>query len=147
MKMTAKEYSQLADKTSPPTRSVANCIWAFIVGGLICVLGEGVRMLALNWGVGEEESFVVAAIVLILIAVLLTGLNIYDKIASKAGAGSLVPITGFANAVCAPAMEFKTEGMVLGLAAKMFIIAGPVIVYGITASWIYGLIIYIFKLY
>ena len=120
---------------------------AFTIGGLICALGQAIMMAYQSSGMTEEVSGSVTSVTLVLLSIILTGFNIYPKIAKFGGAGTLVPITGFANAVASPALEFKSEGLVLGLAAKMFVIAGPVIVYGTSASIVYGLIIYLFGLY
>ena len=118
-----------------------NCIWAFVIGGLICVIGEYFTELYISMGADETNARTWTSITLVLIGVVLTALNLYSKIAKHAGAGTLVPITGFANSVAAPAIEFKSEGYILGLGAKMFTIAGPVIVYGTLAGFIYGLIL------
>lgn len=146
MKITNNEYSQLADKHSPKSKIWLNVPKAFVIGGFICVIGQLLMELFSRNGMNEFESAALTSMTLIFLSALLTGLQLYDKIARHAGAGTLVPITGFANSVVAPAMEFKSEGHVAGLAAKMFIVAGPVIVYGITASVIYGIIVYAFKL-
>lgn len=147
MRPTNKEYDSMAKKQSPASPKVKDFVCAFIIGGLICVLGQ----LLMEWytALGLEEKVVKMAVpsTLIFIAALLTGLKLFDKIAKHAGAGTLVPITGFANAVVSPAIEFKSEGQVLGLGAKMFTIAGPVLVFGFTASVVYGLILYIIGLF
>ena len=133
--------------TSPPSKIAATLPGAFLIGGLICLLGQ---MLIDGYAaLGVEQKFcpVAASCTLVALSALLTGLNVFDNIAKYAGAGTLVPITGFANAVASPALEFKTEGMVLGVGAKMFLIAGPVIVYGVAAGVLYGLIIWLFGLY
>ncbi len=144
--MTDKEYQQLAAKLAPKSPIAKDCLWAFLVGGLICALGQ----LALNGymalGLEKQDASTLASMTLVALSALLTGLSWYDDIAKHAGAGTLVPITGFANAVAAPAIEFKTEGFVLGTAAKMFTIAGPVIVYGLTAGVVYGVIYWVFQL-
>lgn len=145
--MTAKEYQDWNKKICPKSKSYINIPMAFLVGGLICVLGQAVLNLGLYYGLEKDVASGTASISLIFLSALLTGLNCYDNLAKHAGAGTLVPITGFANAMVAPAMEFKTEGLILGLGAKMFSIAGPVIVYGVGASILYGLIIYLFRLY
>ena len=118
---------------------------AFLIGGLICTLGQGLIALWKYLGVSEELAPTAASVTLVFLSALATGLNVYDKLAKHAGAGTLVPITGFANAVVSPALEFKSEGLILGLGAKLFSIAGPVIVYGVTASCIYGLIYYLIR--
>jgi len=140
MKISKKEYSQMVKKASPPTKSYFTIPMAFLVGGAICTLGQGLINLYLYFGLDTEKASSLASITLVLISAVLTGLGLYDKIAKHAGAGTLVPITGFANAVVSPALEFKTEGFILGTGAKLFIIAGPVIVYGVSVSVVYGLI-------
>lgn len=145
--ITNNDYDILVKKASPPTKSYKTIPLAFLIGGLICTLGEGLINLYLYLGMETDSAFATASITLIFIAALLTGLNVYDNIAKYGGAGTLVPITGFANAVASPALEFKSEGYVLGLGAKLFAIAGPVIVYGVASGIIYGIAIYIFRLY
>ena len=141
--MTNKEYQKLAESYAPKSPMGKDCFHAFWIGGLICVLGQ----LAINGymalGMEKTNASTAASMSLVALSALLTGLSLYDDIAKVAGAGTLVPITGFANSISAPAVEFKTEGMILGTAAKMFTIAGPVIVYGISASVVYGLIYWI----
>jgi stage V sporulation protein AC len=141
--MTEKQYDRLVRELSPPSPILKDCINAFWVGGLICVLGQ----LALNGykalGLDEELAGTATAMSLVALSALLTGLSLYDNIAKFAGAGTLVPITGFANSIAAPAVEFKTEGFILGVGANMFKIAGPVIVYGTVASVVYGVIYWI----
>ena len=141
--MTNEEYGKLVKDISPPSPIVKNCIWAFLVGGAICCLGQLIKTGYQALGLDEESAGTAVSMTLVLLSALLTGLSVYDDIAKHAGAGTLVPITGFANAVSAPAIEFKTEGLVLGTAAKMFTIAGPVIVYGVSASVVYGFIYWI----
>ena len=141
MKMTNNEYDELTKKLSPNTKLYFTLPKAFLIGGLICCLGQALCNLYINLGLNETNARSVTSITLIFISALLTGLKLYDKIAKHGGAGTLVPITGFANSVVAPALEFKTEGFILGTAAKMFIIAGPVIVYGILTSVVYGIIL------
>ena len=141
--MTANDYQAAAQKAIPPSKSYKNIPMAFLVGGLHCVLGQAVINLALSFGLEKDMASACGSISLILLSAVLTGLNVYDNIAKHAGAGTLVPITGFANSMVSPAMEFKSEGYILGLGAKMFSIAGPVLVYGISASVIYGLILVI----
>lgn len=145
--MDAKEYKRMQKTGAPKSPVFKNCIWAFCVGGAICTLGEVVVQLGENGGLSENMARLLCSVSLIFLSVLLTGLQVYDNIAKHAGAGTLVPITGFANAIASPAIEFKSEGLVLGMAAKMFSIAGPVLVYGISASVIYGLILYIISLF
>lgn len=141
--MTAKEYQSASEQAVPRSRVMRTVPMAFAVGGLLCVLGQAVINLALSFGVEKDIASACGSISLIVLSALLTGLNIYDNIAKFAGAGTLVPITGFANSMVSPAMEFKSEGYILGLGAKMFSIAGPVLVYGISASILYGLILVI----
>ena len=139
MDMTNREYSQYVSARAKPSPIVKDMIWAFCVGGAICAGGQALSNLYQGWGVSKEDAGTWVSITLIFLAALLTGLGVFDDIAKRAGAGTLVPITGFANAIAAPAVEFRTEGMILGTAAKMFTIAGPVIVYGVSASVVYGL--------
>ena len=147
MDMTGQEYRQLSKKVAPKSPVIKNCIKAFLVGGLICTIGQLVVYFATKAGMERKDARLVCSISLIAASVVLTGFNVYDNIAKHGGAGTLVPITGFANAIVAPAIEFKSEGYVMGLAAKMFTIAGPVLVYGITASILYGLILHILSLF
>jgi len=147
MSTTDKEYDKMAKKASPNSPKILNCVKAFIIGGAICTFGQ-----FLNWGfekLGFSEDYVKALTpsVLIIIASILTGVGVFDKIAKHAGAGTIVPITGFANYVVSPALEFKTEGLIMGTGANIFKIAGPVIAYGIFSAVIYGLIAYLLKLY
>ncbi len=147
MNLTPNEYQEMTKKASPGTKSYKTIPMAFLIGGLICSFGQFLTNLYQELGMSLDIASAVTSVSLIFIAALLTGLNLYNKIAKFAGAGTLVPITGFSNSVVAPALEFKSEGYILGLGAKLFIISGPVIVYGITASAVYGLILYLFKLY
>lgn len=140
MKMTKEQYRDYAEAHMPRSHLRRNAIRAFLVGGAICALGQGITELWLSLGLEKDAAAGACSVTLIFMGALLTGLGIYDKIAKFAGAGTLVPITGFSNSVVAPALEFKTEGMVLGTAAKMFIISGPVIVFGTSASVVYGII-------
>lgn len=141
MKMTNKDYADYIKKKSPHSRLGRNMLRAFLVGGLICCVGQGIINGCKTFGLDAETAGTAGSVILVFLGALLTGLNVYDRIAKFSGAGTLVPITGFANSVVAPALEFKTEGMVTGLAAKMFIIAGPVIVFGTASSVIYGLLL------
>ena len=143
--MTDKEYEKLVDSMSPKSPMGLDCLKAFVIGGLICVLGQVFIGLYQVWGLEQEKASTAASMTLVALSALLTGLSWYDDIAKHAGAGTLVPITGFANAIAAPAVEFRTEGMVLGVGAKIFTIAGPVIVYGVSASVVYGLIYWILE--
>lgn len=147
MLMDKKEYSYLTKKHSPPSPKAKDFILAFVVGGLICVGGQLLMNFYSSLNLSEEETKMAVPMTLVFIAALLTGLKIFNKIAKHAGAGTFVPITGFANAVVSPAIEFKQEGWVLGLGANMFKIAGPVIVYGTVASVVYGIIYYILKMF
>ena len=144
--MTEKEYSELVDELSPNSPLWRDCLGAFLIGGLICALGQ-VLMNVYSFWLDETGAGTAVSMTLVALAALLTGLSLYDNIAKFAGAGTLVPITGFANSIAAPAVEFKTEGFVLGLAAKMFTIAGPVIVYGTAAGVVYGVIYWITTLF
>ena len=147
MSISKDEYSKMADKASPNSPILLNCIKAFLFGGLICTFGQLLNTLFENAGLGVDEVKIATPCIIIIITAILTGIGVFDKIARHAGAGTIVPITGFANSVVSPALEFKHEGAILGTAAQMFSIAGPVIVYGVGSSVLYGLIIYIFKLY
>lgn len=142
-----KKYDEMVKRNSPPSPILKDFIWAFVVGGLICVIGQILKELYLYFGAGEDVTKMAVPSTLIFIASFLTGIGIFDKIAKHAGAGTLVPITGFSNAVSAPAIEFKNEGFILGVGAKMFTIAGPVIVYGTVASVVYGIIYWITTLF
>lgn len=144
MDMTNQEYGKYVNAKSKPSPCWKNCLWAFFVGGFICVGGQGLLNLYLYFGLEKDDAAGAVSVTLIFIAALLTGLGVFDDIAKHAGAGTLVPITGFANAVVAPALEFKSEGLVMGVSAKMFTIAGPVLVFGISASIIYGVILQLF---
>lgn len=144
MNISQSEYKKLTQEKSPNSNLFVNCLWAFFVGGIICTIGQAFFNLYSYLGASETNARTWTSITLIFIGVLLTALKVYDSIAKHAGAGTLVPITGFANSVASPAIEFKSEGYVLGLGAKMFVIAGPVIVYGTLAGVIYGLILAIF---
>jgi stage V sporulation protein AC len=141
MNMTKKEYSEYVKRVSPRSPVIANTFKAFLSGGLICCLGQGLIQMYSGFGLSKQGAATAGSITLILLGAALTGLNIYDNLARFGGAGTLVPITGFANAVVAPALEFKSEGYVLGMSSKMFIIAGPVIVFGLSSSIVYGLIL------
>ena len=147
MEVSKKEYGKMVKESAPPSPIVKNCIWAFSVGGAICAFGQ----LLLHWfesmPIKLDDAKTLVSVTLIFITAVLTGLGIFDKIAKHAGAGTVVPITGFANAVVSPAIEYKAEGFVLGVGAKMFTIAGPVIVYGVVSSVIYGIIYWITTLF
>ncbi|MBQ1235724.1 MAG: stage V sporulation protein AC [Oscillospiraceae bacterium] len=141
--MSNEEYKKYAESRMPRSHMRRDALRAFWVGGLICMLGQLFIELYTRFGLDKDSAGAACSVTLIFIGAVLTGLGIYDKIAKFAGAGTLVPITGFSNSVVAPALEFKTEGMVLGTAAKMFIISGPVIVFGTSASVVYGIILFI----
>ena len=138
--MTEKEYQKLAEELAPKSPMGKDCLGAFLVGGIICAIGQFFINYYTKMGLDKADAGTAASMSLVVISAVLTGLSLYDNIAKFAGAGTLVPITGFANAIAAPAVEFKTEGFILGVGAKMFTIAGPVIVYGVSASVIYGFI-------
>ena len=140
--VTQKEYDQMSKKASPNSKSWINIPMAFLVGGLICTLGEVILNIFTHFGAEKEAAGAWASIILVFLSALFTGLGIYEKLAKHAGAGTLVPITGFANAVVSSAIESNSEGYILGVGAKIFTIAGPVILYGTTASVIYGLVYY-----
>jgi stage V sporulation protein AC len=146
MEMTEKEYAKLVQSKAPKSPMVKDCCNAFWIGGLICTIGQVFINLYTSWGLEKQDASTAASMTLVALSALLTGLSWYDDIAKYAGAGTLVPITGFANAIAAPAVEFRTEGRILGTAAKMFTIAGPVIVYGISAGVVYGFIYWIIGL-
>jgi len=133
-------YGEMVKAASPSSTVVANCIKAFFIGGAICAIGQIIQNILLRSGLVRDDASTITASILITAAVLFTALGLYSKLAKHAGAGTIVPITGFANAIAAPAIEHKEEGLVLGVGAKMFIIAGPVIVYGLATSVIVGLI-------
>ena len=141
MNMTNEEYDKLVKKRSGPSPMGKNMVWAFLVGGSICAFGQFLSTVYQHWGLDKDAAGTATSVTLIGITALLTGLGIFDDIAKRAGAGTLVPITGFANAVVSPAVEFKTEGFITGTAAKLFQVAGPVLVFGISASVVYGLVL------
>lgn len=141
--MNSKEYEDLVKVKTPKPNSLKNCIYAFIIGGIICDVGQLVANTMKGFGLSQDIASSYTSLIMVFIGSFLTGVGIYDKIGKKAGAGSIVPITGFANSIVSPAMEFKTEGFVFGVGAKMFNIAGPVLVYGISASVLVGLVHYI----
>lgn len=142
---TQKEYQNYINKKSPNSPIFKNCFNAFWVGGLICFIGEIISQYCKYQGLDIQISGTIVSIILIGISAFLTGLNIFNKIGKFAGAGSLIPITGFSNSIVSPAMEYKSEGYVMGVGAKMFTVAGPVLVYGISSSVIVGIIYFIFK--
>lgn len=140
MQLSNKQYSEMANDASASSKSWFNIPKAFIIGGLICLIGQGILELFKATGFDKDEAGALTSVTLIFASAVLTGLALYPKVAKHGGAGTLVPITGFANSVVSPAIEFKTEGWILGVGAKIFAIAGPVILYGTTASVIYGII-------
>ncbi|MDR2357959.1 MAG: SpoVA/SpoVAEb family sporulation membrane protein [Oscillospiraceae bacterium] len=140
MKMSKEEYAAYVKKMSPSQPMSGKLAKAFAIGGLICCVGQAVMNLYRALGAQEELASAATTISMVFLGSLLTGMRVYDKLAKHAGAGTLVPVTGFANSVTSPAMEFHSEGIVTGTCAKMFVIAGPVIVFGITASAVYGLV-------
>ena len=144
--MTEKQYGALVARMAPKSPMWRDCLNAFWIGGLICVVGQIFMNCYGAWGLEKQDAGTAASMTLVALSALLTGLSLYDDIAKHAGAGTLVPITGFANAIAAPAVEFKTEGFVLGVGAKMFTIAGPVIVYGLAASVVYGFIFWLYTI-
>jgi len=137
-----QEYKEYVSKKMPKPSYFKNCLWAFMVGGIICTIAQFIMNTAKNIGLNKTDSSTVTVMSMIFIGAFLTGLGVYDKIGKRAGAGSIVPITGFANSIVSPAMEFKREGYVFGVAAKMFILAGPVLVYGFGSSVVIGLLYY-----
>ena len=145
--MTPRQYARLVKEISPKSPIGKDCLNAFWIGGLICCLGQLIKNGYLALELSEKAASTAMSMTLVALSALLTGLSLYDNIAKHAGAGTLVPITGFANAVSSAALEFKTEGFILGVGAKMFTIAGPVIVYGVSASVVYGLIYWITTLF
>ena len=147
MSTTNNEYGRMADRASPPSPKIKNCIKAFIFGGSICTFGQFLNWVFVKTNLSEDAVKALTPATLIVIAAILTGVGVFDKIAKHAGAGTIVPITGFANSVVSPALEIKSEGIIMGTGANIFIIAGPVIAYGIFSAVIYGVICYIFKLY
>ena len=144
-KKAQQQYDEMVKKASPNSPIVANCIRAFISGGIICIIGQLLLNFYMGRDISKDDAGLWVSITLIGLSALLTALGLYEKLGKYCGAGTIVPITGFANSVVSPAIEFKKEGMVFGMAAKMFIVAGPVIVYGTLTSMVVGLIYYIVK--
>jgi len=142
---TQKKYQEYVDKKSPNSPILKNCFNAFGVGGLICTIGQIIMQICKTRGLDEATSGTIVSIILITLSAFLTSLNIFNKIGKFAGAGSLVPITGFANSIVAPSIEYKSEGYVMGVGSKMFTIAGPVLVFGICSSIIVGILYFIFN--
>jgi len=147
MDMTIQEYSKYVSAKARPSPIAKDMVWAFCVGGAICAAGQVLSNLYQSWGASQEDAGTWVSITLIFVASLLTGLGVFDDIAKRAGAGTLVPITGFSNSMVSPALEFKSEGFITGTAVKLFTIAGPVLVFGISASVIYGLVLCILNLF
>ena len=146
MDMTPKEYQRYVQQKSKKSPILKDVVMAFVIGGLICVVGQAIQNGWSAAGLNEEDAGTATSCTLVLLSALLTGFNLYNKLARFGGAGTLVPITGFANAVVSPAIDFKSEGFVTGMAAKMFLVAGPVIVFGTLASVIYGVVLMLFGL-
>ena len=146
MKVTKQEYKQMVKKASPPSPKLKNFFFAYLIGGFICMLGQTFKELYTYLKITPEVVKLLVPVTLIVIASLLTGFKVFDNIAKVAGAGTLVPITGFSNAITSPAIEFKSEGFVLGVGAKIFTIAGPVILYGVAASVVYGFIYWLMQM-
>ena len=142
---TQKDYQNYVDKKSPNSPIFKNCLCAFLVGGFICSIGQVIMEFCIYRGLSETLAGTVVSILLIALSAFLTGLNLFNKVGKIAGAGSLIPITGFANSIVAPAMEYKSEGYVMGVGAKMFTVAGPVLVYGISSAIVVGLVYLIFN--
>ena len=140
MNIGKKEYSKFADAHAPKSHLAADTTRAFLIGGLICAVAQGLTTLWKSLGMVKEDAGLLTSVILVAVAAFLTAIGIFDNIAKVAGAGTLVPITGFANSVVSPAMEFRREGLVMGVGAKLFTLAGPVLVYGISSSIIVGLI-------
>lgn len=146
MNINKKEYAEMTKKASPPSKKLKDFVFAYLIGGTICTIGQLLRELFTYLGLPKQVISAAVPVSIIFMAALLTGLGIFEKIAKRAGAGTLVPISGFANAVVSPAIEFKTEGHVLGIGVKMFTVAGPVILFGTFSSVIYGLIYWVMKM-
>ena len=149
MKYEPKEtdYNEYVENVTPTSSVPRNCLWAFLVGGIICTIGQIIFNIMTKLDVKEDEAYAYVSLILVLASAILTSLNLYKKIAKYGGAGALVPITGFANGVCAPLVEFQTEGEVFGKGVKAFTIAGPVILYGIFTSWLLGIIYWIVSIW
>ncbi|MBP1736975.1 MAG: Stage sporulation protein (SpoVAC) [Oscillospiraceae bacterium] len=143
--MSNQEYSRYVESKAKPSPIGKNCLLAFLVGGAICTLGQALSQVYQMWGLPKDEAGTAVSMTLIFLAALFTGLGLFDNLAKYAGAGTLVPITGFANAMAAPALEFKSEGLITGTGAKLFTVAGPVLVYGIGTSIVYGIFFFIWK--
>ena len=146
MKMTKAEYAEYVKARQPRSRLGRDLLCAFVFGGVICCIGQGIMQLYSSFGLEQADAATATSMSMVFLGALLTGLGVYDDIAKYGGGGTLVPITGFANSVVSPALEFKAEGLITGMAAKMFTIAGPVLVFGISASVIYGIVLVLFGL-
>ncbi len=142
---TKQTYQNYVDQKSPNSPILKNCFWAFIIGGIICTIGQIILNICKERGLDTQTSGTIVSIILIGLAAFLTGLNLFNKLGKIAGAGSLIPITGFANSIVSPAMEYKSEGYVMGVGGKMFTVAGPVLVFGISTSILVGIIYLIFN--
>lgn len=143
-----EEYNDYVEQVTPKHSCFQNCLWAFLIGGIICTIGEGISQLLQNfWGLGKDDAGSYVSMILVALSVILTGFNLYGSIAKLGGAGALVPITGFANSVAAPCIEYQKEGQVFGIGVKVFTIAGPVILYGIVTSFVLGFIYWIGKMW
>ena len=142
-----KEYDKIVKKNMPRSNTVVNCAKAFVSGGVICTAGQLIFELFLMWDFKEDDARTLTSVSMIAIGVLLTALGIYDKLARQAGAGTLIPVTGFANAMASPAIEFKSEGFITGVGKNLFAIAGPVIVYGTASSVLYGAVLWILHMF
>ena len=147
MDMTNEQYNRYVSDRASPSPLWKDCLWAFFVGGAICAGGQGLMALYQSWGMSRDDAGTWVSVTLIFLASLLTGLGVFDNIAKRAGAGTLVPITGFSNAMVSPALEFKSEGMVTGTGSKLFTVAGPVLAYGISASAVYGIILWLVRMF
>lgn len=143
--ITKEQYGKMVKKASPNSPIFSNCVKAFIVGGIICTIGQVITNISKFYGADIEEAGTYTSVILVVLSSLLTGLGLYSKLGKIAGAGSIIPITGFSNSVTSPAIEFKKEGFILGLGSKIFIIAGPVILYGVLASMLVGIFYYFSK--
>jgi stage V sporulation protein AC len=145
--MNTQEYKKLADKMSPKSNIFINMLCAFSIGGLICAIGQTLYYIYIHYGINKIDASLLMSVTLVFLSAILTGIGVYDKIAIYGGAGTLVPITGFANSVVSAALEYKSEGIIAGMSCKMFSIAGPVLVFGVVSSGIYGVILYIVRLF
>lgn len=147
MDITNQEYCKYVSAKARPSPIVKDCVWAFCVGGLICTAGQFLLGVYQGLGLDKEQAGTLVSVTLIFVSAVLTGLGWFDTIAKRAGAGTLVPITGFANSMVSPALEFKSEGLVTGTGVKLFTVAGPVLAYGISASVVYGVVLYVMGLF